>query len=123
MDVGFDNFVALVRDKDFLTALRNNAIYAAFVPIQVALSFIVAVLIHEHTPGWRLFRAVFFLPVVMSPVVIGIVWTAILNIRGPLNGALAALGLGDLAHDWLGRPRRPSRPSSWSSCGPRSAST
>jgi ABC-type sugar transport system permease subunit len=101
---GLDNLVELVGDRDFLTALRNNLIYAAFVPVQVALSLVVAMLLYERTPGWRIFRAVYFLPVVMSPIVIGLVWTAILNIDGPLNGVLEALGLGDQARDWLARP-------------------
>jgi ABC-type sugar transport system permease subunit len=99
---GLNNFAELLADGNFLTALRNNALYAAFVPVQVALSLIVAMLIYERTPGWRFFRAIFFLPVVMSPIVIGIVWTAILNIHGPLNVVLHALGLE--GRNWLDTP-------------------
>jgi multiple sugar transport system permease protein len=101
---GLDNFAALAGDGDFLTALRNNGLFALFVPVQVLLSLVVAMLIYERTPGWRVFRAIFFLPVVMSPVVIGIVWTAIFNINGPLNLLLEAVGLGDLTTNWLATP-------------------
>ena len=101
---GLDNFATLLGDGDFWTALRNNGLFALFVPIQVALSLVVAMLIYERTPGWRVFRAIFFLPVVMSPVVIGIVWTAIFNVRGPLNLILEAVGLGDLTTNWLATP-------------------
>jgi multiple sugar transport system permease protein/raffinose/stachyose/melibiose transport system permease protein len=101
---GLDNLVELFRDGDFFTAVRNNVLFALFVPVQVVFSLVVAVLIHEHTPGWRLFRGVFFLPVVMSPVVIGIVWTAIFALHGPLNVALEGVGLGDLATNWLAQP-------------------
>jgi multiple sugar transport system permease protein len=99
---GLDNVATLLADSDFLTAVRNNLLYAAFVPIQVSLSLVVAMLIYERPPGWRLYRAVFFVPVVMSPIVIGIVWTAILSIHGPLNAVLGALGIE--GRNWLDTP-------------------
>lgn len=101
---GLDNFAALLADGDFLVSVRNNLLYAAFVPADVAFSLIIAMLIYEHTPGWRIFRAIFFLPVVMSPVVIGIVWTAIFNLHGPVNVVLEGLGLGNLSTNWLQQP-------------------
>jgi ABC-type sugar transport system permease subunit len=101
---GLNNFATLLGDGDFLTALRNNGLFALFVPVQVVLSLVVAMLLYERTPGWRLFRAIFFLPVVMSPVVIGIVWTAIFNVQGPLNLILEAVGLGALRTNWLAAP-------------------
>lgn len=99
---GLDNFVALLQDGSFITALRNNLLYAAFVPIQVVFALIVAMLIYERTPGWQLFRGIFFLPVVMSPVVIGIVWAMIFNLHGPINVVLAALGI--VGPNWLAVP-------------------
>jgi multiple sugar transport system permease protein len=99
---GLDNFRQLINDQIFQIALRNNALFALFVPVQVAVSLIVAVLIYERTPGWRVFRIVFFLPVVMSPIVIGLMWTAIFDLHGPINAILGSLGLSGLEQNWLG---------------------
>jgi multiple sugar transport system permease protein len=102
--VGLENLKDLFHDPVMGTALRNNALFAAFVPIQVALSLIIAVLIYQRTPGWRLFRALFFLPAVMSPIVIGLMWTAIFDLHGPINEILDSVGLNGVSRDWLGDP-------------------
>jgi ABC-type sugar transport system permease subunit len=102
--VGFANFSSALSDPGFWSALKNNAFFAAFVPVQVAISLAIAVLIYERPPGWRFLRAVFFLPVIMSPVVIGILWGAILGLNGPLNELLGSLGLSGLQHAWLANP-------------------
>jgi ABC-type sugar transport system permease subunit len=100
--VGLDNFKDLVADDAFWGSLKNNALFALVAPIQVAIALILAVLIYERTPGWKLFRSIFFIPVVMSPVVIGLVWTAIFDLNGPINGVLDAVGLEGVSRDWLG---------------------
>jgi ABC-type sugar transport system permease subunit len=102
--VGLDNFSALLDDEIFRSALLNNLLFAAVVPIQVAVSLVLAVLIYERTPGWSVFRAIFFVPVVMSPVVIGLIWTAIFDLNGPLNAVLDGLGLEGVSRDWLAQP-------------------
>ncbi|MDX6400490.1 MAG: raffinose/stachyose/melibiose transport system permease protein [Gaiellaceae bacterium] len=101
---GLTNVRDLLSDSEFRLALRNNAIFALAVPLQVAISLVLAVLIYERTPGWRIFRAIFFLPVVMSPIVIGLMWTAIFDLHGPLNVILGDVGLSGLTRDWLGDP-------------------
>jgi multiple sugar transport system permease protein len=102
--IGLDNFAKLLRDPNFWTALRNNMLFAAFVPVQVLLSFVVAILIYERPPGWRIARTIFFLPVIMSPVIIGIVWLSILGKNGALNQALGQVGLSGVQNIWLGSP-------------------
>jgi ABC-type sugar transport system permease subunit len=99
---GLQNFKDLFGDDAFWKGLRNNALFALVVPLQVAVSLMLAVLIYERTPGWRFFRGVFFVPVVMSPIVIGLVWTAIFDLHGPINEILDALGLTGVSRDWLG---------------------
>jgi multiple sugar transport system permease protein len=102
--VGLQNLTDLIHDPVMGTALKNNALFALFVPVQVAASLIIAVLVYQRTPGWRVFRAVFFLPAVMSPIVIGLMWTAIFDLHGPLNEILDSIGLSGVSRDWLGDP-------------------
>jgi multiple sugar transport system permease protein len=85
-----------------LHALRNNAIFALSVPVQMVVPLLVAYVIHQRVPGWRFFRATVFLPAVYATVVIGILTATVLQLDGPLNSALGAVGLGSLRHEWLG---------------------
>jgi ABC-type sugar transport system permease subunit len=100
--VGINNFKILIHDQLFLHALRNNALFALSVPIQLVLPLILAFLIYRRIPGWRLFRSAFFLPAVYSTVVIGILAQLTLQVDGPLNTFLDKAGLHVLTHDWLG---------------------
>ncbi len=100
--VGLHNFRVLWQDPIFLNALKNNAIFALSVPIQLVLPLVVAYVIHRRVPGWRIFRATIFLPAVYAAVVIGILTSTVLQLDGPLNQALGTVGLGSLEHEWLG---------------------
>jgi len=102
--VGWGNFAEMLRDGVFWAALRNNVFLSLAVPFWVLASLALALLIHDRTPGWRFFRGAFFLPSVLSPVIVGTLFGAILRADGPLNEGLRSIGLGALARDWLGDP-------------------
>jgi multiple sugar transport system permease protein len=103
--VGLANYRELLDDSTFHTAMRNNFLFALAVPLWVVVPLIVAILLYEHIPGWQFFRAVVFIPAVLSTVVVGILWSAILGFDGPLNSALRAFGADGLAQEWLGDPK------------------
>jgi ABC-type sugar transport system permease subunit len=100
--VGFHNFRVLWHDPVFLNSLKNNGIFALSVPIQLVLPLIVAFAIHRRIPGWRFFRGMVFLPAVYAAVVVGILTSTVLQLNGPLNEALSAVGLKSAQHEWLG---------------------
>jgi multiple sugar transport system permease protein len=100
--VGTANFAELLRDEEFRIALRNNFLLALSVPLWIGVSLGLALLLHQEVPGWKFFRATFFLPAVLSPVIIGTLFTALLRADGPVNRGLELLHLPFLAHDWLG---------------------
>jgi ABC-type sugar transport system permease subunit len=99
--VGTRNFEALWHDPIFLTAIKNNAIFAISVPIIVVLALVLAYLIHERIPGWQFFRSTFFLPAIYSTVVVGIIASVILLPEGPVNQLLGGIGLSGLEQNWL----------------------
>jgi len=101
---GIANFRELFRDGIFWIALRNNFLLVLAVPLWIAVSLGLALLIHQEVPGWKFFRATFFLPSVLSPVIVGTLFTALLRQDGPVNRGLELIGLSALAHDWLGEP-------------------
>jgi ABC-type sugar transport system permease subunit len=102
--VGLANFEALLRDPYFGTALRNNLFFALTVPIQLTVPLVLAFLIHERIPGWRIYRWTYFLPAVLSTVVVGILARTALQYDGPINAVLRGVGLEGSAVNWLEGP-------------------
>jgi ABC-type sugar transport system permease subunit len=103
---GLGNYWDAIHDVDFWTALLNNGWYAVWtVTGKVVLALAIASLLNQKVFGGNFLRSVFFLPVVLSFVAIGIIWTLIYNYDyGIINGTLSLLGLQWLRHDWLGSP-------------------
>lgn len=86
---GFKNFELLFHDPVFLTALKNNLLIALLsVCLQLPIALGLALLLNDKVPGIRFFRTVFFLPFVLAPVVIGLIWSFIYN---PSNGLVTGL--------------------------------
>jgi|YNPNPStandDraft_1061719.scaffolds.fasta_scaffold57146_2 ABC-type sugar transport system permease subunit len=102
--IGVANFLELLRDEQFRVALKNNFLLALSVPLWIGVSLGLALLLHQEVPGWKFFRAAFFLPSVLAPVIIGTLFTALLRQDGPVNRGLELLHLSFLGRDWLGDP-------------------
>lgn len=99
--VGLDNFAAILRDPGFWAAMRNNGILLLCLPLWILGPLGLAVLLQDRVPGWRILRLAYFLPAVLSPVVVGIYFSVLLRFDGPLNGLLRSLGLDTLVRGWL----------------------
>ncbi len=104
--IGFKNYIELFTSKSagFPKTIGNAFLFAAlsvFIQLPVALGL--ALLLSKGLKGERFFVTVFFIPVLMSTVVIGQLWTKIYNPEyGIINVALSALGLDSLRTTWLG---------------------
>ncbi|WP_318244820.1 carbohydrate ABC transporter permease [Microbacterium pullorum] len=99
--IGFDNYITLLGDERFQAAARNVLVVLLFVPIQVFVAGFLATFIFLKVPGHRFYRSVYFLPVVLSPIIIGAIFNIVLGANGPLNGFAGAIGLPTV--DWLGQ--------------------
>lgn len=101
---GLNNYVRLVSDRIFLGALTNNVIFVvAVVILKNVLGLAVALLLNQAVFGRTLFRAATFVPVTMSFVAVGLLWSWIYNpVFGLLDAGLHALGLDALKRSWLG---------------------
>ncbi|OKI35502.1 sugar ABC transporter permease [Saccharothrix sp. CB00851] len=100
--VGLDNYVTLFGDPLFRTALRNVGLLVLLLPVAVAIPGLLATFIYLRTPGHRVYRAVYFFPAVLSPVIVGAIFNLLLAYDGPFNEVLGVVGLGPV--DWLGDP-------------------
>ena len=103
--VGFSNYRNLFVDNTdgFIQAVINSLVLALIsVGIQLPISLLLALILARGVRGERFFRTVYFIPVIVSTVVIGQLWMKIYNNDyGMLNAVLKAIGLGNLANAWL----------------------
>ncbi|UBU09086.1 carbohydrate ABC transporter permease [Nonomuraea gerenzanensis] len=105
--VGLGNYTKLVEDPVFWSSLGNNVLYAAVsIVFQVFGALLLAALIEGvRSERWqRALRAIYFIPSAISLTVAGLLFYFIYEPNlGPLNHALRATGLGELAQAWLGQ--------------------
>jgi len=105
--IGLDNYTELLfSDAIFWKAVANTMTWAGVAPLlDVGTGLLLALCLYAKVPLARLFRVAWFTPVLISYVVVAILWMWIYNYDwGVVNVALRAMGLGDLAHSWLGDP-------------------
>jgi ABC-type sugar transport system permease subunit len=100
--IGLRNYVRLFHTGYFWKTLGNCFIMFVNVPIQVFIGLVVSMLLYEKTFGWRFFRSLYYLPQIVSAVIIGYLFAIFFSYDGPVNQALRALGASNLAIEWLG---------------------
>jgi len=100
--VGLQNYIDVIFDGPFWELLKNNFILLLNVPIQVIVGLIVAVLLYEEVPGWKFFRSLYYIPQIISAVIIGYLFKIFFGLYGPLNLVFKNMGLDFLAIDWFG---------------------
>lgn len=104
--VGLENYRRLLKDDPlFWKALSNTIIYAVFsVPLGVAGSLAVAILLNQPVKGQRLFRTMFYLPSLVPAVASALLWQWIFNAdNGILNTMLGLVGVPPV--EWLQNER------------------
>ena len=104
--IGLSNYKELFTSDSigFMKALGNSLLLAVLsVFLQLPLALALALVLGKKIKGERTFLSVYFMPVLISTVVIGQLWLKIYNPDyGVLNVALRAVGLENLTHIWLG---------------------
>ena len=102
--VGLDNYRAIIVNPEFWSVLKNTAIYTlGTVPLNMALSLVIAFLLNKRLAGKKLLRTMFFTPVIMSSVAAAVIWRWVYEPNfGLLNTVLGFFGIG--AVNWLNEP-------------------
>ena len=96
--IGVDNFLEAFRDTRFINSLKITAIFTGIeVPVQAFGAIIIAAFISKNNKKNNLFRAIYFLPVICSATVIGIMWRMILHSNiGFITATLQSMGFGKI---------------------------
>ena len=102
--VGLANFKDLWADNPVFWSSMKNAFYVTFLALVVQnfLALFLALLCNRDIKGGNVYRVIFYLPPVLSGIVVGLIWNWIYDGNyGLLNHFLHFIGLGDLSRSWL----------------------
>lgn len=105
--VGLANYAHVIHDHLFWDSFWRTLLFAVVdVPIMLAISLVVAIVLNDQTIRLRsVFRTLFFLPVVTTTAIVGVVMSLIMDpYSGPLDAALIRLHLISRPVDFLGNP-------------------
>jgi ABC-type sugar transport system permease subunit len=83
--IGWANYRAMVRDEAFWTSLKNTGVLVLYIPVSTIVTVFVAALLREGLRGWKAYRAIFYIPNLLGPVIIGVVFSIYLRDDGLLN--------------------------------------
>lgn len=101
--IGISNYLRLFGQPEFLQAFINTFLFAVIVtPLQSAMGLGAAILINSKLPARNVFRAIFFLPTVITMVVVSVIWFALYRLDGVFNQLLSIATAGNAGPiDWL----------------------
>lgn len=103
--VGIKNYAALLQDAQLWNAVGNTLYMLLLgVPLVCLTGLAIAVVLNRKVPLLGLFRTVIYLPAVVPPVAVALIWTWLLNPNyGLVNAVLEKMGLA--RPGWLADPR------------------
>ncbi len=99
--VGLDNFRYIFDNDMFLTGIKNSLLFLLIVPFIQIGAISLAVLVNNQLPGIRFFRAAFYVPVVTTVSVVGIMWGFMFHEQGTLNFILLKIHAVNSPVGWL----------------------
>ena len=101
--VGLRNYTDLLEDEIFWQSVIHTVYFTvATILFQTTIPLVVAAILHSGLRGSTIFRFIYFLPVIISLTITGLLWSMILEPNfGILNTALRAVGLQSFAQLWL----------------------
>lgn len=108
--VGLANFLHLFTAEPYRTQIpralgHNLLLFAGAMVVQNSVGLVLAAVLHRRERFRRLFQVLYTLPYLVSPLVVGYLWSLLLSpLFGPVNALLRAVGLDSLAQPWLGNP-------------------
>lgn len=101
---GLNNYIRLLNDKTFLKSIGNTLIFLVIhIPLQIIFALFLAEILNQKIKLRGIFRGAFFLPVIVSGVVVTILWQQLYGYdTGLFNRLLTGIGFGKIG--WLTDP-------------------
>lgn len=103
--VGLKNFKTIFSDPELVMVIVRTIWYAFVTTVfKNVLGFFLALALDKGLKSKQALRAIFFLPSMLSPLIIGLIFGSLLMTNGFINQLLEAIGLGSLTRPWLTSP-------------------
>lgn len=100
--IGLQNYIYAFKSPDFILSLKNMAkMVIVSVIFHTPIALLMAVAINTKCKGYRLFKALFFVPTVFPLTAVGLMWYFIFMPTGSFNALLDVVGLSNLVTPWL----------------------
>ena len=104
--VGFTNYLAAFRDTVWWQSIGNGLLLAVVaLTLMQGLGLLLAIAVDRKITGQSIYRTLFYIPPILSGIVVATIWKWLYEPNnGVINSTLENIGLGGLAHPWLGSP-------------------
>lgn len=102
--VGLANYVEVLSSDAFQTVMWNQFVLMLGLPLWVLAPLMITFFLYEDVKAPGVWRTIYFVPAVLSPALVGILFRSLLRVDGVVNTGLRSLGLDFLALDWLTDP-------------------
>lgn len=101
--IGLANFQQLLADQGAIRSVWNTVLLTvSMVIVQTTLALMLSLGLHQKLKLRGALRTVFFLPFILPPLIVGVLWQFLYNPGGPIDSVLAGVGLDSLTRLWLG---------------------
>ena len=100
--IGLRNYQLVLGHSLFWESVLHNLQLLLAIPVMVAISLIVSVLLSERVAGWQLYRIIVFVPFVLAIPIVAVVMKRMFQFSGPVNELLRWMSLDFMALDWIG---------------------
>ena len=100
--IGLGNYRLILSQDLFWESALHNLFLLIAVPVMVAWSLVISIVLYERIKGWKLYRVILFVPYILAIPIIAAVMKKMFQFSGPVNEVLRWLGMDFLALDWIG---------------------
>jgi len=103
--IGFENFIKIFTTGNYFKYIGRTVYFAIVTSLAKCLiGLTLALILNRSLKTKNILRTIYFLPIVISPLIIGIIFNSVLHPDGVLNGFLGSIGLESLQTSWLTNP-------------------
>ena len=100
--IGLRNYQLVLSQPLFWESVGHNLLLLLAIPIMVAISLLISIVLYERIAGWKIYRVILFIPFILAIPIIAVVMKRMFQFSGPVNEVLRWLSLDFLALDWIG---------------------
>lgn len=100
--IGFDNYIKIFQNPELVSVIVRTLFFAVVTTVfKNVIGFLLALAFNEGLKTKNILRAIFFLPAMLSPLIIGLIFGSIFMKNGFANQFLTAIGLEEMTKAWL----------------------